>query len=200
MGVNCCANDHGVSDQRYRRILWLAFVLNALMFGVEIVAAWHAKSTSLLGDSMDFMADSANYAMTLFVLALSARARSQVALVKGYTMAAYGILVLVFVVLRHFEPHPPLASIMGIVGLLALATNLSVAWLLFHFRTGESNQRAVWLCTRNDAIANVAVLLAALGVSLTHAAWPDMVVGCAIGVLGLWSGRQIIHQARGELQ
>jgi Co/Zn/Cd efflux system component len=199
MGVACCASDDHQGD-RYRKILWWALGANVIMFLVEIIAAWHAASASLLADSMDFMADSANYAITLLALGLSARTRSKVGLAKGCTMMAYGLIILAFVALRQFAPHPPLASMMGIVALLALMTNLSVALLLFRFRVGDSNRRSVWLCTRNDAIANVAVLLAALGVWLTQAAWPDTVVGCGVGLLGLWSGYHIIRQAWAELR
>lgn len=200
MGVACCGEEAGhENDRHYRKILWLALYANLGMFLLEIFSAWHAGSTSLFADAMDFMADSANYAITLYALALSAKTRSRIAMAKGYTMAVYGLVILLFAVMNARVDHPPLASIMGAVALLALAVNFAVAWLLFRFRTGDSNRHAVWLCTRNDAIANVAVLLAALGVWLTHSRWPDIGVGLAIGFLGLWSGRKIIRQAKAEL-
>ena len=200
MSIACCGVEDHHGDQRYKKILWLALIANLLMFCVEIISAYHAGSTSLFADSMDFMADSANYAVTLYALALSVKTRSMIALVKGYTMGLYGVLIVLFVFLGHGEKHAPIASIMGVVALLALTVNLGVAWLLFHFRNGDSNRHAVWLCTRNDAIANIAVLIAALGVHLTQARWPDLVIGLAIGMLGLWSGRKIIVRAQAELK
>lgn len=200
MSVTCCASEAVVTDQRYRRILLFAMVLNLLMCVIEIVAAWHAKSTSLFADSMDFMADGLNYAVTLFALGLSSHTRARVAMAKGYTMAVYGLFILLLVLLRSGETHPPLASIMGVIGMLALAVNVGVAFLLFHFRVGDSNRQAVWLCTRNDAIANGLVLLAALGVWLNHQRWPDMVAATIIGLLGFWSGNKVIRQARLELK
>ena len=200
MGVACCGAEQPSADQRYRKILWIALLANLAMIFIEIISAWHAGSTSLFADSMDFMADSANYALSLYALSLMAKTRSRIALAKGYTMCLYGLLIFLFVLLGHREAHPPIASIMGLVALLALGVNLSVAVLLFNFRDGDSNRHAVWLCTRNDAIANIAVLLAALGVWLTGSRWPDLLVGLAIGCLGLYSGRKIINKASMELK
>ncbi len=199
MGTNCCGSLDVEHDQRYRNVLWIALGLNAVMFLVEIFAAWHAGSTALFADSMDFMADSANYAMTLYALALTPKWRSSIALMKGYTMGFYGVLILIWLLFGVKASHPPIASIMGIVALLALIVNCSVAWLLFHFRNGDSNRHAVWLCTRNDAIANIAVLGAAVAVAFSHSRWPDAFVAVGIGCLGLWSGRKIIKRAKKEL-
>lgn len=200
MGMACCAHETAVLDQRYRRVLWLALILNALMCVLEILAAWHASSTALLADSMDFMADSVNYGVTLFALSLSVTARAKVALAKGFTMIVYGLVIVGVVGLGLGEAHPPQASLMGGIALLALFTNLGMALLLFKFREGDSNRQAVWLCTRNDAIANVLVLLAAMGVWVWHARWPDMVVALIIGLLGLSSGIKVIRQARREMK
>ncbi len=199
MGINCCGPINGEHDQRYRKILWIALGLNALMFVIEIFAAWQAGSTALFADSMDFMADSANYVVTLYALALTPRWRSTIALIKGYTMGLYGVLILAWLLLGVKTTHPPIASIMGIVAVLALIVNCSVAWLLFHFRHGDSNRHAVWLCTRNDAIANITVLIAAASVAFSHSRWPDALVALGIGLLGLWSGKKIIAQAKKEL-
>lgn len=199
MGIACCSHDSTILDQRYRRVLWLALVLNALMCVLEIITAWHASSTALLADSMDFMADSVNYAVTLLALGLSAKARATVALVKGYTMIGYGIIIVAAVGLGVSEPHPPKASLMGFIALLALITNVGMAVALFQFRTGDSNRQAVWLCTRNDAIANVLVLVAALGVWLCHSRWPDIMIAGIIAALGVSSGYKVIRQARHEI-
>jgi Co/Zn/Cd efflux system component len=200
MGIACCAHETAVLDQRYRRVLGLALILNALMCVLEIVAAWHATSTALLADSMDFMADSVNYGVTLFALSLSVTARAKVALAKGVTMILYGFVIVAVVGLGLGEPHPPQASLMGGIALLALLTNFGIAILLFKFREGDSNRQAVWLCTRNDAIANVLVLVAAIGVWLCHSRWPDLVVALIIGLLGLSSGLKVIRQARREMR
>lgn len=200
MGMACCAHQTVILDQRYRRVLALALILNALMCVLEIIAAWHASSIALLADSMDFMADSVNYGVTLYALSLSVTARAKVALAKGVTMIVYGLVIVAVVGLGLGEAHSPQASWMGGIALLALLTNLGIALLLFKFRDGDSNRQAVWLCTRNDAIANVLVLLAAIGVWWCQARWPDLVVALIIGLLGLSSGIKVIRQARLEMR
>ena len=170
------------------------------MFVVELAGGWNAGSVSLLADAVDFFGDAANYGLSLFVLALAPVWRSRTALIKGLTMGAYGIFVLataVFNFARNVVPDP---ATMGSVGLLALAANLGVAVLLFAYRNGDSNMRSVWLCTRNDAIGNVAVLLAALGVFGTGAGWPDILVAGVMGGLGLTAAIAVIQQARSEMK
>ena len=202
--ADCCAGSCSSGkppvDPRYRRVLWIALFVNAGMFVVELAGGWNAGSVSLLADAVDFFGDAANYGLSLFVLALAPVWRSRTALIKGLTMGAYGIFVLataVFNFARNVVPDP---ATMGSVGLLALAANLGVAVLLFAYRNGDSNMRSVWLCTRNDAIGNVAVLLAALGVFGTGAGWPDIVVAAVMGGLGLTAAIAVIQQARSELK
>lgn len=202
MGKDCCEETCSVeqlSDERYRRILWIALVVNLAMFIVEIITGWYASSTSLLADAMDFLGDAGNYGASLFALTLPIIWRSRVALGKGLVMGSYGLVIIVLASAGIFQERVPLASIMGIVALLALITNISIAFLLYRFRKGDSNMRSVWLCSRNDAIANIAVMLAALGVWLTQQRWPDLVVAIGIGLLGVTSAYSVIRYALSEM-
>jgi len=195
-----CSAEKPPVDARYRRILWIALVVNAAMFGVELIGGWRAGSVSLLADAVDFLGDAANYGISLYVLALAPVWRSRTALMKGITMAVYGLFVLGTTVRHLAAGTVPEASAMGAIGFLALTANGLVAILLFAYRNGDSNMRSVWLCTRNDAIGNVAVLLAALGVFGTGASWPDLMVAAVMGVLGLTAARSVIAHARRELR
>lgn len=194
-----CSADKPPVDPAYRRILWIALAVNALMFGVELVGGWAAGSVSLLADAVDFFGDAANYGISLFVLGMAPIWRSRTALVKGATMGVYGVFV-IGTALRHLAAGTvPEASTMGAIGFAALAANGLVALLLFAYRNGDSNMRSVWLCTRNDAIGNVAVMLAALGVFNTGSGLPDLFVAGVMGVLGLTAARSVMLQARGEM-
>jgi len=195
-----CASSKSPVDPKYRRILWIALVVNLAMFGVEIAAGWAAGSVSLLADAVDFMGDAANYGVSLFVLSLAAVWRARTALVKGITMGGYGLFVLGATAWHFATGTVPKAETMGLVGFFALAANSFVALLLFAYRNGDSNMRAVWLCTRNDMIGNGAVLLAALGVFGTGAGWPDIIVAAVMSILGLTAARTVIAQARSEMQ
>jgi Co/Zn/Cd efflux system component len=194
-----CSAEKPPVDPKYRRVLWIALFINAAMFAVELTGGWRAGSVSLLADAVDFFGDAANYGLSLFVLALAPIWRSRAALIKGLTMGSYGLFVLGATLWNLTRGVVPEHTTMGLIGTLALLANLSVAVLLFAYRNGDSNMRSVWLCTRNDAIGNIAVLLAALGVFGTGAGWPDIVVAAIMGVLGLTAARSVIAQARREL-
>jgi Co/Zn/Cd efflux system component len=181
-------------------VLWIALVANVVMFGVEVVASAFSGSTALAADAADFLGDSANYALSLGALAVGGAWLSRVALLKGAAMSVYGIAVLAYAAWRAWLGVPPEAMTMGVVGLLALAVNLGVALLLYRFREGDANMRSVWLCTRNDVIANLLVLVAAAGVVGTGTVWPDVAVAAILAVLGLSSGRIVIRQALAELR
>lgn len=202
----CCAPpalDPGASDERrrrQRRVLWIVLAVNAAMFVVEIVSSWLAGSTALLADAIDFLADSATYGLTLFVLARSMRWKASAALIKGAAMGAFGIAVIAVALWRASDPALPDSAIMGGVGVLALAANTGSALLLFWHRGDDLNMRSVWLCSRNDALANVAVLIAAAAVALSGTAWPDLAAGGLIAALELSAGYTIIRLARGELR
>lgn len=194
-----CAPLPPTRDRRFRRALWIALVANATMFLVEAAASWQADSTALFADAVDFLADAANYGVSLLALAAGTVWRSRVALAKGWTMGAYGAAVLaaaLWNVLRGAQPEP---ATMAVVAVLALAVNVGVALLLYRFRTGDANMQSVWLCSRNDAIGNLAVLLAAAGVFGTGTLWPDVAVAAVLALLGLTAARRVVGQARREL-
>ncbi len=194
----CAAQDAGVSP-RFRRALWVALAVNGMMFVVEIVGGLRAGSVSLLADAVDFAGDAANYALSLAVLALGALWRARAALIKGLTMGAYGLLVLGKTAWATTSGAIPEPVMMGGIALLALVANLSVAVMLYAFRDGDANMRSVWLCSRNDAIVNVMVGLAAFGVFGTMQAWPDWSVAVLISALALQGAWSIVRQARSEL-
>lgn len=183
----------------YRTALWVALVVNGVMFLLEVGAGLGANSMSLLADSLDFLGDTANYGISLWVLGLAVSVRARASLIKAWSMAAFGVWVLGSTVWHAITGIVPDAGAMGVVGSLALLANLGVAVLLYRFRSGDSNMRSVWLCTRNDALGNLAVLAAALGVFGTGTAWPDLTVAAIMGCLALSSAWQVIHHARQEL-
>ncbi len=197
--TNACSAENPPIDPRYRRILWVALIVNAAMFMVELAGGWRAGSVSLLADAVDFFGDAANYGLSLFVLGLAPIWRSRTALFKGWTMGGYGVFVLGSAAWNLTHGIVPEAAAMGIIGVLAFAANLAVAVLLFAFRDGDANMRSVWLCTRNDAIGNIAVMVAALGVFGTDSGWPDIAVAVIMGVLALAAAKSVIQQARVEL-
>jgi Co/Zn/Cd efflux system component len=169
------------------------------MFLVEVVAAMWSGSSALAADAADFLGDAANYALSLGAIAIGGLWISRVALLKGLAMSLYGVAVLAYAAWRAWLGVPPEPVTMGIVGLLALGVNVGVAALLFRFRDGDANMKSVWLCTRNDVIANLLVLVAAAGVFGTGTVWPDVAVAAILALLGLSSGRIVIRQARAEL-
>jgi Co/Zn/Cd efflux system component len=196
---HCCNPQTVARTQRYRSILWIALAVNLGMFAVEIAAGARAGSTSLLADSLDFLGDAGNYAISLWVLGLGIIARARASLFKALCMLAFALGVLSMALWQAFTDQLPDAQTMGAVGMLALLANLGVAALLYAYREGDSNMRSVWLCTRNDALGNIAVLLAALGVFGTGSAWPDLLVASGMASLALTSAYQIMLQARREL-
>ncbi len=199
----CCGNGSTPEGEvlgTYRKVLWVVLVLNFGMFITEAAAGWAANSVSLQADALDFLADSAAYIISLLVAAKSIRWRAGAALLKGGAMGVFGLWVLGMTVYRLFHPELPGAIVMGSIGSLALAVNVFCALLLMRFRNGDSNMRSVWLCSRNDALANIAVLLAASGVFATHSNWPDLIVGAAIATLALSGAWQIWRHAMGELR
>jgi Co/Zn/Cd efflux system component len=203
MSAPCCAPVPAAAlpdGPRYRRVLWIALILNALMFLVELGASWTSGSVSLLADSIDFFGDAGNYALSLAVLGLAAASRARAALFKGACMAAFGVFVIGQALWNLRAGVVPEPATMGIVGFVAMTVNLGVAGLLYRFRSGDANMRSVWLCSRNDALSNVAVMLAALGVLGTARGWPDLLVAAVMAALALTSSSSVLRQARGELR
>jgi Co/Zn/Cd efflux system component len=204
MSAHCCPAPSSSSkppeDPRFRKALWIALVLNALMFVIELAASWSSGSVSVMADSIDFFGDAGNYAISLAVLGMGAATRSWAALFKAACMGAFGVFVLACAAWSAHVGAVPEPGTMGAVGFLALAVNAGVALMLFRFRSGDANMRSVWLCSRNDAIGNVAVMLAALGVFGTGSAWPDLLVAAMMAALALSGAASVLRQARGELR
>lgn len=185
-------------NSKFRTALWIALFINAAMFLVELIGGAYAHSSSLWADSLDFFGDAVNYAVSLAVLGASLYWRATVALLKGMTMALFGFVVIGKVVYSYIQGIPPEAITMGAIGGLALIANVISAVILYAFRDGDSNMKSVWLCSRNDAIGNVAVILAAIGVFGTGSLWPDIIVAGIMAILGLTGGYQVIKQALKE--
>jgi Co/Zn/Cd efflux system component len=177
----------------------VVLAINLVMFVVEIGAGWRAESLALQADALDFLGDSVNYAIALFVLGRSLAWRAGTAFAKGAVMFGFGVFLAGASVYHVLAGSAPEAQVMGVIGGLALAANLTCALLLFGFRDGDANLRAVWLCSRNDAIGNLAVLAAAIAVYLSGTAWPDLLVGLAMAALAIWAGLSVMRQARAEL-
>lgn len=193
----CCETGAAV-DNGFRRVLCAALVINFTMFLVEGAAGIGSQSVSLQADALDFLGDSANYAISLFVLGLSARWRSGAALAKGIAMGAFGLWVIGATVWSLVFEGRPSALVMGSVGMLAFAANLISAFLLYRYREGDANMRSVWLCTRNDVIGNLAVVAAASGVFATGGNWPDLVVAAIMAGLALYASAKVIAHATEE--
>lgn len=175
-------------------------MLNALMFAVELGGSWASGSVSLLADAIDFFGDAGNYAISLAVLGMAMSIRSKAALFKAACMGAFGMFVLGKALWNLRVGIPPEPATMGVVGFVALAVNGGVALMLYRFRSGDANMRSVWICSRNDALGNIAVMLAALGVLGTGSAWPDLLVAGAMGTLALSGSLTVVRHAREDLQ
>lgn len=199
MSAHCCPAPDPAVDPRYRRILWIALAVNAAMFLIEIAAGLQSQSVALLADAVDFFGDAANYGVSLAVLAMLPAWRSRAALVKGLTMGAFGVFVLAKATWNLTTGILPEPVTMGTVGFVALLANVSVAIMLYRYRAGDANMRSVWLCSRNDAIGNVAVMIAALGVFGTNSGWPDVIVAAIMGTLALIAATSVIRLAIREL-
>ena len=184
---------------RYRSILWVALAVNALMFVIEVAGGMSAGSSALQADALDFLGDAANYGISLLVLSSALAVRARASFIKGATMAAFGCWVVGNALYHTTTGRVPEPVVMSAVGILALASNMFVALLLYRYRAGDSNMRSVWICSRNDALGNVAVVAAAAGVFTTQHGWPDIIVALTIGVLSLAGAWQILRHARREI-
>lgn len=204
--AGCCSDHHcaseaeGLDSPAWRRALWIALAVNAGMFLAEIVAGVAAGSAALQADALDFLGDAANYAISLTVAGMVLQWRARAALLKGASLVVLGLWVIVSTAWHAYAGTLPQAEVMGVVGLLALVANGGVALMLYRFRGGDANMRSVWICSRNDAVGNLAVLLAAAGVFGTGTGWPDIIVAAIMATLGISGGGQIVRQAWGELR
>jgi len=198
--AGCCGHEakfDGLSDE-YKKRLWIVIGLNAIMFVVEMTAGHLAKSQALQADALDFLGDALTYGISLAVIGASVQARTNAALFKGMSLFLMGAWVLGSTIYRVFYVGVPEAEIMGVIAFLALLTNLASVLLLVRYKDGDANVRSVWLCSRNDAIGNVAVMFAALGVWGTATGWPDLIVAMIMAGLFLSSAFQIVRQALAE--
>jgi Co/Zn/Cd efflux system component len=195
-----CGHDHqfeGVSAD-YKRRLWAVIAINAVMFGVEMTAGQLAGSQALKADALDFFADAATYFISLVVIGQTIRVRTSAAVAKGLSLLGMGLWVAGTTIYQVLVLGVPEHQVMGAVGFLALAANVTSVLILMRYKDGDANVRSVWLCSRNDAIGNVAVMIAAAGVWFTASAWPDLVVAGIMSGLFLSSSAQILRQSARE--
>jgi Co/Zn/Cd efflux system component len=199
---SCCQHDpvRAQRDHTYRKVLWVALAINAGMFLFEVGAGLAAGSVSLQADALDFLSDAANYAVSLFVVGGALQYRAKASLLKGSAMGLLGLWVFGTALWHALFRTLPVAETMGVVGILALVSNGAVLAMLWTYRKGDSNMRSVWICSRNDVVGNLAVLLAALGVFGTGTGWPDVMVAAIMAGLALQGARQIVLQAQSELR
>jgi len=198
--AGCCSDQpkfDGLSPG-FRRALWAVIAINAVMFAVEMTAGALAGSQALKADALDFLGDTLTYGMSLYVIGMALGVRATAALLKGLSLAAMGLWVLGATAYQVLVLGTPDAPVMGAVGFLALVANLASVLILVRYKDGDANVRSVWLCSRNDAIGNVAVMVAAGGVFLTGTAWPDLIVAALMAGLFLSSALQIVRQALDE--
>jgi len=198
------AHDHHESQFEglsadYKRRLWLVIAINASMFVVEVLAGALAGSQALRADALDFLGDAATYALSLAVIGAPTKTRATAALLKGISLALMAVWVLGATIYQVFILGVPKAEVMGAIGALALVANVASVLVLMRYAQGDANVRSVWLCSRNDAIGNVAVMIAALAVWGTASAWPDLIVAAIMASLFFWSSVQIVRQSRAEL-
>ncbi|MBF0286425.1 MAG: cation transporter [SAR324 cluster bacterium] len=201
--TDCCSSK-GCEIEKLRQsqgnILKTVLVINAAMFLVEIVSGWVANSTALLGDSLDMLGDTIVYAFSIYVLTRSAKWKAVASLFKGAVMAAFGFFVMGRVIYKVMYPEVPVFEAIGIVGLIALAANAVCLALLWRHRSDDINMNSVWLCSRNDIIANTSVLFAAFGVWQMGSAWPDILVGLGLALLFLHSSFHVLKDSLAALK
>ena len=204
--ADCCCpppldlDPHQGKATAYRRVLWAVLAINTVMFLVEIGAGMAAGSASLQADALDFFGDAANYAISLTVVGMALRYRATAALAKGATMGLFGLWIIGTVIWHAMHGTFPSAVTMGVVGFTALVANAASFGLLWAYRGGDANMRSAWICTRNDVLGNLAVLLAALGVFGTQTGWPDIIVAAIMASLALQGAWLVVQQSLRELR
>lgn len=203
MGKNCCQNKDSeleILRERQSALLKIVLLINAIMFVIEMTAGVYASSNALKADSLDMLGDALVYGFSLYVLSRSALWKAKASLLKGLIMAAFGLAVTVETVLKIISPHIPNASTMGSIGFLVLLANGVCLFLLTRHKDDDLNMKSVWLCSRNDIIANTGVLIAAYSVYITQSFWPDLIVGSIIAILFLSSSIEVIKESQAEIK
>lgn len=198
--AGCGCGDGGCrrgDDAYWKALLW-ALLVNFVFFGIETVGAFRSGSSSLLADAVDFLGDAVNYGSSLLVTGMAAIWSTRLAKFKGTIMFSWGLLVFGRAAWMAMQGRVPEASTMTLLSILALIANVGVAMMLYRHRNGDANRSAVWLCSRNDALGNIAVLLAAQGVLVTGRGWPDLAAACLLAGLGLSSGLSVLRRAKRE--
>jgi cation diffusion facilitator family transporter len=201
MAAHCCedkACEVAALRERHGAVLKIVLAINATMFIIEVVAGLLAQSTALLADALDMFGDALVYGFSLYVIARNGRWKAAAALLKGTIMGAFGLAVLGEAVYKVFSPTVPRADVIGAIGVLALLANVACLILLWRHRTDDINMQSTWLCSRNDVLANLGVLVAAIGVRVFHAGWPDLLIGTVIASLFLASAVRVTRQALRE--
>lgn len=196
---HCQIDAQSATSGEYRKILWVCLVANGIMFVVQMVASYIAGSVSLLANSADFLSDAANYGISLFVLSKTLRIKAKASIIKGVSLGMVGLWVAFETFDHSLEQSIPKPDIMVTVSIIALIVNVGCAVLLYRYRKGDSNASSVWLCSRNDAIGNIAVMFAAGGVFALGSAWPDIIIAAILAWLALSASWQIVMAARKEL-
>lgn len=201
MSSHCCGDDNRFdgTDNKFRLALIAVIAINFIMFVVEMVAGHLSNSKALQTDALDFFADAVTYTISLVVIGMSLRTRALAAMGKGISLLLMGLWVLGTTIYQVFYLQTPEAGVMGVIGALALAANVASVLILMRWKDGDANVRSVWLCSRNDAIGNIAVMLAAVGVFGTGSGWPDLIVAFLMASLFINSAIKIIRQSRDEL-
>lgn len=202
--AGCCDQDHidqnALKVTSFRRALWVVLLINGVMFFAEFSSAFFAGSVALQADALDFLGDTVTYAITLMALGFSVRIRSSVALFKGLSLGLLGVWVYGQTLYYLLSGQIPSYQIMGVMGVIAFCANLFSAALLYRYRTGDSNMQSVWLCSRNDAVGNLAIIIAASGVFATGSGWPDFTVATIMATLSVTASYKIIRLAVREMK
>jgi len=202
MSADCCGDGvrfEGLSPD-YKRRLWIVIAINASMFLVEMAAGALAGSQALRADALDFLGDAMTYGISLAVIGTAIQIRARAAVLKALSLTVMALWVLGSTAYHVLVLGVPRAEVMGVIGILALAANAASVLILMRYKDGDANVRSVWLCSRNDAIGNVAVMIAALAVWGTATKWPDLLVAAIMAGLFLYSSIQILRQSFREIR
>ncbi len=195
---SCCAAEAKNSSER--KLLWVVLILNFSMFVVEFIAGWLANSSGLLADSLDMLADAAVYSLSLYAVGKSLLYKGRAALANGYLQLSLGLLVLFDVARRIWLGSEPQSDLMFSIGFIALIVNMICFALLYQFREGDVNLKASWICSRNDMLANIGIIISAVLVGQFDKAWPDWVIGSVIAGIVIHSSIAIISEARASIK
>jgi len=195
---SCCAAE--AKNASEIKLLWFVLILNFSMFIVEFIAGWFADSSGLLADSLDMLADAAVYSLSLYAIGKSLLYKGRAALANGYLQLSLGLLVLLDVARRIWLGSEPQSELMFSIGVIALIVNIICFGLLYQFRKGDVNLKASWICSRNDMLANIGILISAVLVGRLDAAWPDWAIGSVIAIIVIHSSIVIISEAKSVIK